>query len=191
MKRLGKVGHCLSIIVGTFLGSFCFLLLATLITAKPVRDTILSAHGVLIASKPTPLTFEQNAVVMDLLQRGALISSNDLLSNMSSFYSTTIQILIATFFVFGALSFFAVQANARRQIEDVADANVSKATANHFGSMEFDRQIREKIDSSLQIELESYESRIVNLEQTNERVNELEGRVRELSEIQKLADAEE
>lgn len=179
MKRLGKFGHCLSLIVGSLIGTFCFLVLGAIIAAKPVREAVLSAHGILISSKPLDLSPTQSAVVLDLLQKGSLISSNDLLTNVSSFYSTMIQVLIATFFVFGVLSLFAVQANARRQIEDITDVAVTKASANHFQSIGFDKQVREKIDGSLQIELESYEDRLVELEEVGKRVDELEARLRE------------
>lgn len=106
MNRLGKTGQCFSLFFGATLGTFCFLALCAIFEAKPIRDTILSAHGILTANKPISLTSEQAAVITDLVHKGALISSSDLLSNMTSFYSTIIQLLIAIFFVFGSLSFF-------------------------------------------------------------------------------------
>lgn len=182
MKRLGKVGHCLSVIVGAGLGTFAFLVLGVILTGKPIQQELLSAHGILVTSKPTELTAQQSAVIADLLQKGALISSSDLLSNVSSFYSTTIQVLIAMFFVFGVLSFFAVQANARRQIEEIADASVTKAAISHFASTTFDRQINQKIDSSMQVELEGIDKRFSDVEELGTAIEELEARVKELQE---------
>jgi polyhydroxyalkanoate synthesis regulator protein len=156
-----------------------FLLLGSIFLGKPVKETILSAHGVLVASKPTPLTLEQNAIVLDLLQKGALISSSDLLAQITAFYSTIIQVLIGTFFVFGVLSLFAVQANARRQIEDVAETLVDKAAEHHFNTLQFDARLREKIDSALQVELEPYDELGDELRRL---ASELEDRVKEIKE---------
>lgn len=189
MKRLGRFGHCLSLILGASLGTFGFLVLGAIIAAKPIREGILSAHGILVSSKPLELSAAQAALITDLLKQGALISSNDLLTNVSAFYSTMIQILIATFFVFGALSYFAIQANARRQIEEISDTLVGKAVATHFNSAQFDKDVVGKVDRSLQIEFEDYENRIGDLEVNAERVEQLEQRVQELSG--KLQSAEE
>lgn len=90
MKRLGRFGHCLSLIIGACLGTFGFLVLGAIIAAKPIRESILSAHGILVSSKPLELSPAQTALVADLLKKGALISSNDLLTNVSSYYSTMI-----------------------------------------------------------------------------------------------------
>lgn len=90
--------------------------------------------------------------------------------------------LIATFFVFGALSYFAIQGNARRQIEEISDALVTKSVGGHFNSVQFDKEMTSKVDRSLQIELEDYENRIVDLETNAERVDQLELRVQELSD---------
>ncbi|SFM57157.1 hypothetical protein SAMN05216573_102604 [Bradyrhizobium sp. Rc3b] len=191
MKRMGRIGHCLSVTFGALLGTFAFLTLGVIVSAKPVREAILSAHGVLVSSKPLELTAEQSAMIADLLQKGALISSNDLLTNVSAFYSTMIQVLIATFFVFGALSYFAVQANARRQIEDVSDSLITKTVTTHFNSVPFDKHIGSKIDLSVQLEMESIEDRLVDLEQASVRIRELENRVQELIEKRAPAEKEE
>jgi hypothetical protein len=191
MKRLGRFGHCLSLIVGACLGTFAFLVLAVLVSAKPIREAVLSAHGILVSSKPLDLTAEQGATIAGLLEKGALISSNDLLTNVSSFYSTMIQVLIATFFVFGALSYFAIQANARRQIEELSETGVARSTTSHFNSIGFDRDLKNKIDQSLQIEIEDYEGRLEELEQTADRVAELEKRVHELINIVQPADPQD
>jgi hypothetical protein len=192
MKRLGRIGHCLSLVIGACIGTFAFLVLGAIIAAKPIQEAVLSAHGILVSSKPLQLTPAQAAVVADLLKKGALISSNDLLTNVTSYYSTMIQVLIALFFVFGALSYFAIQANARRQIEEVSDAIVVKAVAGHFNSVQFDKEVINKVDRSLQLELEDYENRISELEATAERVDQLEQRVKELgAEIRPTASEEE
>jgi polyhydroxyalkanoate synthesis regulator phasin len=191
MKRMGRVGTCLSLIAGACIGTFAFLVLGAIIAAKPIREGILSAHGILVSSKPIELTAEQSFVITDLLKQGALISSNDLLTNVSSFYSTMIQVLIATFFVFGALSYFAIQANARRQIEEISDPLIGKAVASHFNSVQFDKEVISKVQSSLQIELENYENRMGDLEENAERVGELERRVQELSSKNEPAPEEE
>ena len=178
MRRLGKIGQCASLVLGTAIGTFCFLALCTIFIGKPIRDTILSAHGILTSNKPVTLTTEQTTTIVDLVQKGALISSSDLLSNMTSFYSTVIQLLIAIFFVFGSLSFFAIRAHSRSQIEEVANELVSKSTLNHFGSVKFQQEVRERIDSTLQIALEDIETRLEPV--GAERIDELEKRLREL-----------
>lgn len=179
MKRLGRIGQYTSLLLGATIGTFAFLVLSSIFVAKPIKDTILSAHGILVANKPTQLTADQTGLIVDLLQKGALISSSDLLSNMTSFYSTVIQLLIAIFFVFGTLSFFAMRAHSRIQIEEVANDLVSKAALNHFGSVAFEKEIRERIDSALQIAMEDLDSRIQPVDAA--RIDELEARIRELT----------
>jgi polyhydroxyalkanoate synthesis regulator phasin len=106
-----------------------------------------------------------------------------------------IQVLIATFFVFGALSFFAIQGNMRRQIEDLSDALVAKAVSGHFNSIHFENEIIGKVDRSVdrsvQVELEAYENRLADAESTAARVDQLEQRVQELQDKLLPPDTEE
>jgi hypothetical protein len=69
MKRLGRVGHCLSVILGAFLGTFAFLALCVIIAAKPIREAVLSAHGILVSSKPLELASCAQLVQNKMAQR--------------------------------------------------------------------------------------------------------------------------
>ena len=180
MKRLGKLGHCLSLIAGSAIGTACFLFLCALLVGGPVRDTIFSAHGILTANKPATITESQKTLILELVQNGSLVSSNDLLTSMTSYYSAMIQALIALFFVFGTLSFFVVQAHSSRQVEEAARDFVPKETENYFASLKFDHLIKEKIDVALQIELEDLEERLIALERSAEQLNEIERRLNEI-----------
>ena len=179
-KRLGLFGQGCWLALGACAGALAFFVLVAFFLGKPFQDVVLSAHGVLVANKGASLSPAESALVIDMLQKGSLISSNDLLSNMTSFYSTMIQTLIATFFVFGLLSFFVVQAHSRRHVEEVAEELVEVATKHHFGSAAFERHIRENVDSALSIEIESIDERLQPLEQMSENVQELNQRVSEL-----------
>jgi hypothetical protein len=179
-RRLGPFGQGCCLAFGACAGTLAFFLLVSFVLGKPFQDAVLSAHGVLVAHKRTSLSQPESALVLGMLQKGSLISSNDLLSNMTSFYSTMIQTLIATFFVFGLVSFFVVQAHSRRHVEEVAEELVEAATKHHFGSASFERHIRESVDSAVSIELESLDERLRPLEQMSENVQELDQRVSEL-----------
>jgi len=179
-KRLGRFGQGFCLTFGACVGTLAFFVLVSFFLGKPFQDAVLSAHGVLIAHKGVALTPAQSALVADMLQKGELLSSSDLLGNMTSFYSTMIQTLIATFFVFGVLSFFVVQAHSRRHVEEVAEQLVEVAAKHHFGSADFEKHIQDNVDSAVSIELESFEGRIEPLEQMRETVNELDQRVSEL-----------
>jgi polyhydroxyalkanoate synthesis regulator protein len=187
--RLGRIGHWCALFGGACVGCFAFLLFAAILLGKPIHDTILSAHGVLTASKPVKLTFEQNAMVMDLLQKGALISSNDLLAYMSSFYSTIIQWLIGTFAVFGFISFYAVQAHVRRQVEEITEPLVEKTTRHRFESRAFDTQVQEKVGSLVEIEMDTFNDRLGQFETMQETVQQLENRLAELTGANQAATA--
>lgn len=173
-KRLGLLGQCCALACGATIGTIAFLVLTALFLGKPFRDTVVSAHGILVANKATPLSTEQSALVLDMLQKGALISSSDLLSNMTAFYSTVIQTLIGTFFVFGVLSFFVVQAHSRRHVEESAESLVEAATNHHFASRAFDHHLRETIGGTVRIELDVLDERVGVLEQLEDNVKRLE-----------------
>lgn len=179
-RRLGRFGQGFCLTFGACVGTLAFFVLVSFFLGKPFQDAVRSAHGVLVASKGVSLTPAQSALIADMLQKGELVSSSDLLSNMTSFYSTMIQTLIATFFVFGVLSFFIVQAHSRRHVEEVAEQLVEAAAKHHFGSSTFERHIRDNVDSAVSIELEAFEDRIQPLEHMSENVNELNQRVSEL-----------
>lgn len=55
---------------------------------------------------------------------------------------------------------------------------MNKSSANHFGSVKFQEEIRERIDSTMQIALEDIESRLEPIDA--QRLDELEARVTEL-----------
>jgi len=178
-------------LAGCAIGAFCFFVAATLVVARPVHDSILSAHGVLTANKPLALTFEQNALVMDLLQRGALISSSDLLGNITSFYSTLISVLIALFFVFGFLSYLAVQAHSRTQVEEVAETLVGTATRHYFESRSFDKELKDAIDGAVQVELGPYDTLMQEISEMKQSMQLLEKRLGTSTQTDNAAAQEE
>lgn len=175
--RLGRFGTFVAVLAGNAIGAFSFFVAATLVAGWPVHDSILSAHGVLTANKPVALTLQQHAIIMDLLKRGALISSTDLLANITSYYSTLISVLIALFFVFGFLSYLAVQAHSRRQVEEVAETLVGVATRHYFESRAFDKELKEAIDGAVQIELGPYDTLMQEISEMKESMQLLEDRV--------------
>jgi hypothetical protein len=153
----------LTFFVAVFSATLCFLVAAALAAGSPIGETILSAHGILIANTRPSLTSEQHQEIVTLLKNGYLISSDGLISTMSSFYETLVSVLLGSLAVFGVISFLAARSQSKLQIDEVVAERVEHGVALALGTKQFDEHIRLAVSKALEIEIESIQSELEQL----------------------------
>lgn len=156
----------------------------TLYSGSIIGDSLMNVHGILVRDSLDAISKEEAEVITKLLQSGSLIDANSFLSTLNNFYSTTIQLLIGFFVVFGLISFVALKTHSSREIEAQVDLVIGKTFEDYLGSIRFAEYISSEVRTNFQIEvediLESYSTSDAG--EINGRMSELEKYLAEIAE---------
>lgn len=159
---------------GTAAGVFLFLVGAVLFVGDPLGDWFMSAHAILVGEKQKELSVAGKAMLYYLSSSGVVISTDELMSQITTFYGNLIQTLVEIFFVFGFISFFILRWQSRQIMEDAVAAAVQSGLSNYTGSLHFDGVVTAKVQNVASTELEDLEGRISVIGVLDERVSVLE-----------------
>lgn len=72
-----------------------------------------------------------------LIKNGVILTPNDLLQNVSEFYSSLMIILTTILTILGVIAFITIKAISQDAAERMAENSTKKAVENHFRSTEF------------------------------------------------------
>jgi len=151
------------------------------------------------------LTTEQAEALVQLTRVGVVISPEELISEITSFYSTMIQILLAILTVIGIVAFLSLRSLSRDQAEKVAES----AIINHFEKQKFHEdvadivmratdpyllKIKNRLDeiSSSQLQIDDMDEVMKEVAQIQSAVEELDAQIGTISSvISKLDDSED
>lgn len=147
--RLSGIAHALAAVLGVALGTFAFLFLTALFLGDPIRDTVLSAHGILASPGAVSLTPDEKHALVDMLGRGQVITSDGLISSLSSYYESVIEILVGVLAAVSVLAFMYIKSISTEKAEEAADHAVSKAVDRHFASQQFHKETADRIGDVL------------------------------------------
>ncbi len=132
MARL-SVKNLISAFLGGLFGTVAFLVFCTYWIGQPFGDWFMSAHGIIGSNELAKATTEDRVELYKLLNRGLIITSDGVLSQMAALYGNLIQVLIGAFALITVLGFFAVRWQSIQAAEDYVD----KRTKEYFSSSEF------------------------------------------------------
>lgn len=154
--------------VACFAGAFCatalFLLLGVYAIGSPVGQTILAAHGILVANNRPPLTVQQQMEVVTLLRDGYLISADGLISSMSSFYENLVTVLLGSLVFFGIFSYVGARIQTKLQIDEVVAERVEHGISQALGTKKFDEDIKRAVASAIELEIETLQTSVERLQ---------------------------
>lgn len=165
------------IVVGAALGTLLFLCSTILLVGNPISRSLMSVHGVLVKDSLSELTQVELQAVHKLLEKGGLIDANSFLASMNGFYSTTVQILVSTFFVFGVISFFLIKQHSTNQVESAVDDLTQKRFNTYLQSIIFHELVRKEVSLVSDIEAESFQERMESIGDIAARLDEVEARL--------------
>ncbi|PDT13964.1 hypothetical protein CO670_25405 [Rhizobium sp. J15] len=167
----------ISIFLGTAVGTLVFLSSAALLVGNPISKSLASIHGILVKDRLSELSTEETATVYKLLRNGGLIDANSFLSSINGFYSTTVQILVSTFFVFGVISFFLIKQHSTNQVESAVDELTAKRFDIYLKSILFHELVRKEVSLASEIEAEAIQERLESIGDIAARLEEVESRL--------------
>lgn len=165
------------IFIGAALGMVLFLWSAVLVIGNPTSKSLLSIHGILVKDNLNKISETDHEIVKKLLENGSIIDANSFLSSMNGFYSTTIQVLIATFFVFGVISFFIIKQHSTNQVEAAVDEITSKRFETYLRSVPFQDLIRKEVSLISELESENLQERFESIGEFAARLEQIENRL--------------
>lgn len=158
-------------IIGTALGTTLFLLATFfLITGDPAELTILNAHGYLYNNNDQTALSNQEAIqINSLLSKGYIVSTNDLISDVTAFYSTIIEILVVIIGILGFVAFMYVKGAS----EAFAEEKAQYAVETEFKSKEFHDLLETTIKTNLEPLTTSLDEDLQDLRSTLDEYDEL------------------
>lgn len=152
-----------AVMCGASLAVAAAIFLAVVVFKTPLHDATTSAVGIFTSDTMDRLDDGDIAHLQNLIRRKHVVSSDQLITQISGFYSAVIQLLIGTFFVFGLLSFFVIRAHSMRQMEEQVEQRTEKHLGTYFESVKFHQQISDAVDTALQIHLEDLQDQVSEL----------------------------
>lgn len=108
--------------------------------------------------------------LLTLLEHGVVISPERLITEIVSFYTTMLQILMAILSVLGIVAFFSLRAVSKDQAERVAD----KAVIQHFDKKAFHDNVENFIRRSMEPDLEKIHNHFQEIEASKLKMDDLE-----------------
>ncbi len=174
------------IIIGSALGSTLFLFTTFFVTGgDAVEHTILNAHGYIFKSPVDHQLPVSDAIqIKSLIEKGYVVNTGELISDISNFYSSIIELLVVIIGILGVVAFMYVRAGS----ETVAEEKASAAVNSYFGSQIYHELLLDKVSVEaesvageikefLQTDLASLEKYAEFLGAHDERLDEIEAKM--------------
>ena len=169
----------LSIFLGSAVGTFAFLLLAFfLFGSDPIKTGIVNAHGFILNSEKAQQCSPAELVnLANLVKKGYVLTTNDLISDVTSFYSGLIQILVVIIAVLGVVAFMYVKG----QSETAASKMAIESVNSHFRSKTFHDDMKSianthfvPMKTMLDADIQELVERVQKIENVDKRIRALE-----------------
>lgn len=142
--------------LGVVLGTFFFLLCASLWSGSPIQDLVSSAHSGIITQPSHKMTEDQLESLNVLLEHQAVIPGDILVERIVDFYTTLLNQLIGLIAVLGIIAYMYIKSSSKEDVQ---------AQANEFlRSKEFENLVdnigTEKFSNAFDLYVLDYDSRL-------------------------------
>lgn len=184
--------YFLSIFCGSAVGTLAFLLLTFyLANNNPVKQGIISAHGYILNTvKVNQTTPDDIANLNGLMKKGYILTTNDLITDVTSFYSGLIQILVVIIAVFGVVAFMYVKGQSEAAASKMAMAAVDihlNSKAFHDGMESIANKHFKPMKESLDVDIQDLSERVFKIDS----IEDLDRRIRTVEEKISKSDSDE
>lgn len=160
------------------IGILLTILVLSIFFINPIQVVVDSVHGLFYQPKRS-LTDSEWEALSELIFSGQLLTSQDLLIQVTNFYTNLINTLIALIAILGVIAFLYVKASSSDVMEQAAENTVKV----HFEKQKFKDELTTLISMRIQdvkdgteIEISDIEDIVETLEELSEKVKVLEGR---------------
>lgn len=184
--------NIISIFLGSAVGTFSFLLLTFYLSNNnPLKQSIINAHGyILNTAKVKQTSPEDIASLNGLMKKGYILTTNDLITDVTSFYSGLIQILVVIIAVFGVVAFMYVKGQSEAAASKMAMEAVNihlKSKDFHDGMESMANKHFKPMKESLDADIQDLSERVLSIDS----IEELERRIRTVEENISKSDSDE
>lgn len=171
------------------IGILLTILILSIFFINPIQVAVESVHGLFYQPKRS-LTDSEWIALSELVFSGQLLTSQELLIQVTNFYTNLINTLIALIAILGVIAFLYVKASSSDVMEQAAE-NTVKA---HFEKQRFKDELTtlisrriEDVKDGAEIETIDIENIVETLEELSEKVRVLEDRAKKPNELSKLS----
>jgi hypothetical protein len=175
--------------LGCAFGTVLFLFIPYfLVGGDVVEQSIMNAHGYVF--KPPgdhKLPVEDAVQIKSLIEKGYVLNTGDLISDISNLYTSIIEFLIVIIGILGFVAFMYVRAGS----ETVAEEKANDAVRRYFKSQDFYRLLQDNVHESTKELKETLKSDLQVIEENVETVLQHENRLEAIEEKVSLSDHEE
>ncbi len=168
--------------MGSTVGTFAFLLLTFyLANNNPIKQRIINAHGyILNTAKIKQTSPDDIANLNGLMKKGYILTTNDLITDVTSFYSGLIQILVVIIAVFGVVAFMYVkgqsEAAASKMAMEAVDIHL-KSKVFHDGMESIANKHFKPMKDDLNNDIQELLDRVCSIENLDKRIRTVEEKI--------------
>ncbi len=117
----------------------------------------------------------------ELIKNGVILTPNDLLQNVSEFYSSLMIILTTILTILGVIAFITIKTISQDAAERMAESFTEKAVKNHFGSSEFSggllliaKNELKPIMSKIEMQLQEFDNKSTDFDELAKTMSDLQ-----------------
>jgi len=151
-KSGSLIKHGLIVFCGAMAGSFLFLFLTAFFLGDPIKDMILSAHGILVEAAGSKISADETAMLNKMLAEGQILPANSILTTTITYYQSVITTLVALLGILSVVAYFYIKSVSARDAVDMAE----NAARKYFESTDFRIRADEVLQTNWQ-ELTQYD----------------------------------
>ena len=173
-------------VLGVSLGTIAFLSLAALLTGHALQDGVIDAHGVFVDSPKAELSQQELAHLNDLIRGGHVLTGQNLVSELSRYYSGVMNTVLLAFSALAIVAFFSVRGLSIDRAEDTAYQAARRQVEVYFESQQFRdlsakiiREGTQDLTDSMRQTLESFEA---EKEEWSDQLHDLSARLEEIAD---------
>ncbi len=139
----------LTVFLGCFLGTLLFLFCFFVIFSTSFQESISSINGVFFGTSKQSLSPSERFHLIELIDNGHVIRAESIISDLSSYYESVINILVTLVGILGVIAFMYVKAFSTEKAEEASKMAAEKTATTYLESKRFNDENIKYIDESL------------------------------------------
>lgn len=135
------------ILCGVALAAYAMEITFGLWFAQPVREALIASNSTILIKPDHKLTPEELSHLSSLVQQGAVLTQDQLLGHLNTFYQGLIQILVTILGLVGIVAYFFIRSVSLDQAKTAASKTAEEIVQRKFEEKKFSDEIESKVEA--------------------------------------------
>jgi hypothetical protein len=145
---------------GACLGTFGFFGIAFLAWPNPLSNALRSSISTLGRDSDQIVRIAEVQRISELIQSGYVVTTNELLTSVASYYGTLVSVLLGLIALLAAGAYLTIRGNSMSHVEDVVADKVREGSDHYFESISFGELVIGSIGKIRKIDSEAFQNEL-------------------------------